>query len=101
MLILNHAAGVISQALRVLTRILRLFVVGHVGPVPVLGGIAGEEVCSVAHKRQCLAGGYPLGTFGKGSQSWIDGSCFIVASGHPGEAEGLRQRVVRKTVLIA
>lgn len=99
--ILNQAGGIDSQTFRVASGSLRVFVVGQIGPVPVIGGVPGKEGASVGNERKHLAGGLPLGALGEGSQSWVDGSCFIVRFGHPGEAEALRQGVVRKAVLVA
>lgn len=100
-LVLDQAGGVDPEALRVVPRGLRLPVVGQVGAVPVVRGVAGEEGRPVGHEREHLAGGQPLGAAGEGSQHGVVGSRPVVGTGQPGQAECLGQGVIGEAVLVA
>lgn len=88
--VLDGAVQVSPQALRVMPGGLRLLVVGHVGPVPVIQRVPGEDTVGfLRNKRNYLGGGKPREVFGEGSQGGVEGSCFVVGVGHPWRAEAL------------
>lgn len=98
--VLDGAGQVGPQALRVVPCGLRLLVVGHVGPVPVIQRVPAEDaIGSLGNKRNYLGGGKPREAFGEGRQGWVEGSCFVVGVGHPWHAEALR--MIGNAVLVA